>query len=137
MIDKNIKINNTTEYKIWINELKQRFRQAQIKAAVKVNTLLLEFYWELGADIVARQKNATWGSGFLKQLSQDLMVEFPDVKGFSAVNLQHVRRWYLFYSKDIINSITGCYEIEKKLNIKKTNQNMSQLCLIPWGIILS
>jgi predicted nuclease of restriction endonuclease-like (RecB) superfamily len=127
------KVAKSEEYKSWLQELKQKFRQTQLKAAVKVNTVLLEFYWDLGADIVERQKNATWGSGFLKQLSQDLMVEFPDVKGFSAVNLQHVRRWYLFYSKDITNFITGCYEIEKKLKIKKTSQNISQLCLIPWG----
>ncbi len=63
----------TTEYKAWITELKTRFQQAQIKAAVKVNSTLLEFYWELGADIVEKQKTAAWGSGFLKQLSADLM----------------------------------------------------------------
>ena len=94
-------------YKTWLTELKQRFRQAQVKAAVKVNATLLEFYWDLGADIVEKQKNAVWGSGFLKQLSADLCSEFPDVKGFSEVNLQHIRRWYTFYCDAPANSITG------------------------------
>ncbi len=56
--------------KNWLKDLKQRVRQTQVKAAVQVNTTLLMFYWELGADIVERQKSAKWGSGFLKQLTQ-------------------------------------------------------------------
>ncbi|MDD4650055.1 MAG: DUF1016 N-terminal domain-containing protein [Desulfoplanes sp.] len=82
-----------------MKELKKKVRQSQLKAAVAVNTTLLEFYWELGADIVKKQKNATWGSGFLKRLSHDLMSEFPDMKGFSKRNLEQIRRWYLFYSE--------------------------------------
>jgi predicted nuclease of restriction endonuclease-like (RecB) superfamily len=83
---------------------------------VSVNTALLEFYWELGADIVEKQKDTAWGTGFLKQLSQDLMAEFPDIKGFSKRNLEQIRRWYLFYSND--------------LQIAK--QAATQLFLVPW-----
>ena len=46
----------STEYKVWIKGLKQKVRQAQLKAAVSVNTALLEFYWNLGSDIVEKQK---------------------------------------------------------------------------------
>ena len=81
----------TSEYRDWLKDVKQRVRQAQVKAAVQVNTALLTFYWELGADIAERQKSAQWGSGFLKQLSTDLMAEFPDMKGFSRANLMYMR----------------------------------------------
>ena len=87
----------TSEYKDWIGELKQRIRQSQIKAAVKVNTELLQLYWKLGGEIVEKQQNAQWGDGFLKQLSADLMTEFPEMKGFSLRNLERIRNWYLFY----------------------------------------
>ena len=93
------KTPQSSEYKIWIKELKQKLRRSQIKAAVKVNSVLLEFYWELGADIVEKQKSSSWGSGFLKQLSKDLMDEFPDMKGFSYRNIKYIRQWYLFYVK--------------------------------------
>jgi len=63
-----------------------------------VNTALLEFYWELGADIVEKQKKSKWGNSLIKRLSQDLMAEFPDMKGFSKRNLEYIRRWYLFYN---------------------------------------
>jgi len=113
------------EYKEWIKELKQNFHSSQIKASMAVNSVLLEFYWNLGNDIVQKQKNHKWGSGFLKQLSKDLLEEFPDVKGFSLSNLQYIRRWVLFYS---IGG-TSCATIE----IIKVEQLVPQLFLIPWG----
>ena len=60
------------EYKQWLTDLKSRIRQSQIKAAVKVNTELLRLYWDLGQDIVIRQMETTWGSGFFEQFWFDL-----------------------------------------------------------------
>lgn len=87
-------------YKQWLAALKTRFRQVQLKAAVAVNTELLRFYWELGADIVQRQDGQAWGSGFLERLSQDLRAEFPQVQGFSKRNLEHIRRWFRFWNSE-------------------------------------
>lgn len=104
----------TADYRDWLKELKLRVRQAQVKAAVQVNTALLTFYWELGADIVERQKSAKWGSGFLKQLSADLMAEFPDMKGFSYRNIKYIRQWYLFYSEVDMNWAASCCPIAQQ-----------------------
>ena len=38
-------------YLNWIKEISSRYRNGQIKAAVKVNQEMLRFYWELGRDI--------------------------------------------------------------------------------------
>ena len=35
----------------WITEVSNRFKQSQIKAAVKVNDEMLRFYWQLGKDL--------------------------------------------------------------------------------------
>ena len=43
------------EYYDWISELSQRYRQSQIKAAVKVNSEMLRFYWSVGKDIEERK----------------------------------------------------------------------------------
>ena len=85
------------DYVEWINNLKKRFRQVQLKAAVKINNELLNFYWELGKEITQKQKETKWGDKFLESLSKDLMAEFPDVKGFSLRNLKYIRQWYLFW----------------------------------------
>lgn len=104
----------TSDYRDWLKDIKQRVRQAQVKAALQINRSLLTFYWELGADIVERQKSAKWGSGFLKQLSQDLMAEFPDMKGFSKRNLECIRQWYLFYSEGVSDLTTSCGQITQQ-----------------------
>ncbi len=85
------------DYSTWLKELKSKIRSVQIKAAVKVNTEVLNFYWDLGADIVEKQAATKWGDGFLSKLSQDLMAEFPDIKGFSERNIKYIRQWFLFY----------------------------------------
>ena len=87
------------DYKQWLVDLKSRIRQSQIKAAVKVNTELLRLYWDLGKDIVVRQMESEWGSGFFERLSKDLRNEFPDMQGFSPRNLDYTKRFYLFYSQ--------------------------------------
>ena len=55
-------LSTSADYQQWMGDLKTRFRHVQIKAAVAVNTQLLQFYWELGADIVARQASQSWES---------------------------------------------------------------------------
>jgi hypothetical protein len=104
----------SSDYRDWLKDIKQRVRQAQVKAAVQVNRALLTFYWELGADIVERQKSAKWGSGFLKLLSEDLIAEFPNMKGFSKRNLECIRQWYLFYSEGIPDLAASCGQIAQK-----------------------
>ncbi len=66
-----------SEYAEWICEIKQRFRNAQIKAAVKVNSEQLLFNWQLGRDLVIRKAEEKWGSGIVNQVSLDLQAEFP------------------------------------------------------------
>lgn len=112
-------------YVEWIKEIKEKVRKAQLKAVVAVNSAVLEFYWELGADIVEKQKSAKWGSGFLAQISRDLMSEFPDVKGFSEPNLRFIKRWYDFYNNTKMNSVTACDQIAKTQE--------KALFQIPWG----
>ncbi len=104
----------SNEYIHWLKELKNRVRVSQLKASISVNTTLLMFYWELGSEIVEKQKSTTWGKGFIKQLSLDLLKSFPSMKGFSVSNIKYIRQWYLFY-----NSIG--------------QQAVGQLVKIPWG----
>lgn len=53
------------EYSKWLQKVSQRYQQSQIKAAVRVNTEMLEFYWSLGKDIVDLHAENRWGSGFM------------------------------------------------------------------------
>ncbi len=90
---------NTSDFYDWINQLKSKIHSAQTKAALTLNSQLIELYWIIGKDISDRQKNANWGSRFIEQTAIELRAEFPDIKGFSRRNLYAVRQWYKFYSE--------------------------------------
>lgn len=86
------------EYSLWLAELKSRYRNAQLKAAVKVNSEKLEYNWQLGAELVLKKAEERWGAGIVEQLSKDMQNAFPNAEGFTARNLWHMKQWYLFYS---------------------------------------
>ena len=89
------------EYSEWMREIKRRYRSAQSRAAVKINSEQLLFNWQLGRDLVLRKAEERWGSGIVEQVSLDLKSEFHGAKGFSARNLWDMKRWYLFYAEDV------------------------------------
>src|SRR3546814_1594617 len=82
-------IDNT--YLQLVGDLKERIRQSQQRAALAVNTEMLELYWYIGNVISSQIKNAGWGAKIIDRLSADLKNEFPDVRGFSVRNLKYMR----------------------------------------------
>jgi len=114
-------ILDTSDYKNWLQTLKGKIQQSQIKAAIQVNSELLRLYWQIGKAIAEKQAKAKWGDGFLQTLSADLCKEFPTMKGFSYRNLKFIRQWYLFYNQEFL--------IRKQL----VSQLEASLFSIPWG----
>jgi len=118
----------SSEYKTWLSDLKSKIRSAQIKAAIAVNSALIEFYWELGKMI--SEKQAQWGTKFLETLSKDLQDEFPEMKGFSVTNLKYCKLFYNYFSfrpqveDELNNSPQVGDEISQQLVVQ-----------IPWGHI--
>ena len=86
------KFISTPEYKKWLIDLKSKIRSVQIKAAISINSALIEFYWDMGKMIVEREPD--WGSHFLENLSIDLKEEFPAMQGFSVTNLKYCKLFY-------------------------------------------
>ena len=139
------------EYIQWIQDIKQRFRNSQIKAAVKVNSEQLLFNWQLGRDLVVRKAEEKWGSGIVEQVSLDLKAEFPNAKGFSARNLWFMKQWYSFYAlknetagliDDLENSVDAngikLKQVASEIQEKKLKQDDSEMIFpsifayVPW-----
>lgn len=85
------------EYVEWLPNVKARFRQSQIKASIRVNTAMLEFYWSIGRDLVTLRAEKRWGAGVVKQFALDMRQAFPNETGFSDTNVKYMKRWYSFY----------------------------------------
>lgn len=113
----------TDEYVAWIEDVKNRIKHSQIKAAVKVNDVVLDMYWNLGKDIVEKQAASKWGDGFLPTMSRDLKKVFPNVTGFSVQNLKSIRYWYKFYNSDE-NGLQAVSQMDMIEQMVKS---------IPWG----
>ncbi|WP_343663651.1 PDDEXK nuclease domain-containing protein [Chryseobacterium mucoviscidosis] len=112
---------NNEQYIGWILNLKQKIQQSQIKAAIQVNSALIEMYWDLGKEISERNFENTYGSGFFLQLSKDLRTEFPEIKGLSESNLKYCKRFYQFYNQT------------DKNRQQVVDDLMHHIFLIPWG----
>ena len=106
------------DYVKWIAELKQRYRSAQTKAAVKVNAEKQLFNWQLGRDLVQKKAEERWGVGVVEQISLDLKRAFPNADGFSTSNLWYMKKWYLFYTQKLHQS---------------GGEFPQQFAFVPWG----
>ena len=100
------------DYVQWIADIKNRYRNSQIKAPIKVNSALLEFYWSVGRDLAVLKAEERWGSGIVKQFALDMRNAFPKAKGFSYSNVKDMKRWYLFYYKQLIKGQQAGDQIE-------------------------
>ena len=86
------------DYTQWVESLSARYRQSQIKAAVKVNREMLRFYWELGHDIEEMRVEERWGDSVIKNLSADLQRQIPNASGLSARNIYYAKKFYILYA---------------------------------------
>ena len=132
------------EYLDWIAELSKRFKQSQVKAAVRVNQEMLRFYWSLGRDITDRQFDNRYGSHFYENLSRDLVATLGIKKGFSPSTLKYTKYFFNLYTPLFIyrqqpadESIKAIYRQPAESSIKSNHQQAADdfelLFAIPWS----
>ena len=117
------------DYIQWVKELSSRYRRSQIKAAVKVNSVMLQFYWELGKDIVERDADNRYGSKFYSSLSRDLKAALPDASGLSERNLYYTKRFYCLYNQ-VVENLQQVVADSKETILQ---QVAAKLFMLPWG----
>jgi predicted nuclease of restriction endonuclease-like (RecB) superfamily len=109
-------IDSMTDYAEFLQTLKARIQQAQIRAALSVNRELVMLYWHIGREILQRQQTQGWGAKVIERLSRDLRREFPDMKGFSRTNLLYMRAFAQAYDnerfvQEVLGQITWYHNI--------------------------
>ena len=137
-IRKKVKMDNKidiTKYKSLLENIKQEVLNAQYKAIYAVNKELMFMYWHIGKIIL---ENSQWGNKFIDNLSIDLKLEFPEIKGFSVRNLKYMRKFAEEYPnfefvQEVLAQITWYHNIilmdkiesieERKWYIKEVIQN--------------
>jgi predicted nuclease of restriction endonuclease-like (RecB) superfamily len=133
------------DYLQWVRDLVVRYRQSQIKAAIKVNEEQLKFNWMLGRDIVEMKVEERWGESVIEQLSKDLKKEMPHVEGLSVTNLRYCRRFYLLYyqmptirpqleGESIDNASSRIHpQVGGELYLTERSAELADIFKVPWG----
>ena len=144
-----------TSYAAWIADLKKRWRATQIKAAVAVNSALIEFYWDLGRDVAEDfAEESGYGSRFFEKVSRDMQAEFPGDSGFSTRNVRYCLSFYKLYAsprilqqavaksspkrrgKAIVQQTVAAFPRSPRpqtADDSDLRQLVGQLVLVPWG----
>ena len=131
-------------YLEWIADLKRRYRRTQIKAAVAVNSSMLEFHWSLGKDISGKYPGKKRNLGFFDNLSSDLCLGIKNPVGLSARNLRYSLAFYQLYSyrqqvvadngnDALLPQIVEDNGGERYLQQVVADNRVADLMKIPWG----
>lgn len=82
-------LDNNKYLKI-VNDIKKEISSAQHKAMLSANKELILLYWQIG-NIINTHKE--WGNKFIENLSRDIHLDFPNVKGYSVRNLKYMAKF--------------------------------------------
>ena len=140
-------ISTKGQYNKLLVQIKQNIHSVQAKAALAVNTSLIQLYWNIGKMIAENQALFEGRNSYVSQLEKDLKAEFPDMKGFSRANLFFIRKFYRFYAGDssveqlVRLNENPSIEISMQQAVASTGESSVQqavglevaLLSIPWG----
>lgn len=90
-----------------VDTIKSAIVQSQARAARMVVGEQLSLYFGVGLYVSEQTKNYTWGSGALRQISDQLHREMPGIRGFSEESLKKMRRFAEFWKHYLIGSPTA------------------------------
>ena len=84
-------------YTSWFKQISNQISAARTATSIKVNTDLLQLYYDIGSSILDVQERLGWGSQIIDKLSQHIKNEFPGSTGFSVRNIKYMRAFALAY----------------------------------------
>ncbi|MDE6056283.1 MAG: PDDEXK nuclease domain-containing protein [Lachnospiraceae bacterium] len=78
------------DYKYLVEDIKNKVRQAQYSAMVKVNGEMIQLYWNIGKEL---NQQVRYGNSFIDTLAKEIRLDFPKIKVFSARNLRYMKKF--------------------------------------------
>ena len=84
-------------YSDLLSDIKNRIRQAQIKATLSANSEMILMYWDVGRLVFEKQNREGWGAAVIPRLAYDLRNELTEIKGFSERNIKLMTQFFNNY----------------------------------------
>ena len=70
-----------------------KIKESRTRTIIQVNFGMIELYWDIGNEILHRQRKEGWGAKVIDRLSKDLKETFPSMDGFSPRNLGSMKKF--------------------------------------------
>ncbi len=85
------------DYLQTFESIKNRIYEAKAKVVKSINKEHTQFYWDTGKILHEKLQTETWGKSVVQRMSQDLQLEFPEMKGIKPSDLWRARSFYEQY----------------------------------------
>ena len=138
-VDEKASLVSARSYRDWILDLRKRYKAMQCKAAVAVNSAMLEFYWGLGRDISEKYPGKRRNVAFFAKLSRDLVMDIGNAKGLSERNLHYALSFYDLYAPYLPQVAADkpaqgyLPQVVADKDVEIVQQLVEQLVRVPWG----
>jgi len=121
-------------YSAFFTTLKERILRARTSAARAVNRELVLLYWDIGRGIAEKQQAAGWGDSVVERLAADLRAAFPDMSGFSVVNLWRMKQLYIEHtSPEFLSQAVRVLKSAGADSTKLSQAVRELVATVPWG----
>jgi len=72
-----------SNYQPFLQNILARIQSARYEMLKTVSKQTVLLYWDIGKSVSEKVKTENWGKSVVEQLSKDLQIKFPGIRGFS------------------------------------------------------
>lgn len=87
-------MSDIKQYQNAVDVIKTAILQSQARAVKAVNQEQLALYYGIGRYVSANTRKKNWGQGAIEAISNQLKLELPGLRGFSATSMRNMRTFY-------------------------------------------
>ena len=133
--------NISTNYQPFLKEILTKIQLARYEMLKAVSKQTVALYWEIRKAVSEKVENEKWGKSVVEQLSKDLQIEHPGIRGFSARNIWRMKTFYEVYHGSTIlpplvaeiGWVQNCLIIEKCKDVIQREYYLLKTKQVGWS----
>ena len=123
-------MNDLSSYSEAVQIIKNAILQSRYRAASMSNKEQLILYYGIGWYVSINTRTGKWGTGAIDEISKQLQVELPGLRGYSATKLRYMRIFY----EEWVNTLEPNRHLEidnnRSLNHHLTSDDLQRMASI-------
>ena len=87
-------MGDIAKYQEAVGIIKNVILRSRYQAAQFANREQLQLYYKIGKYVSDNTRSGKWGTGAIEEISRQLQIELPGMRGYSAANMKYMRLFY-------------------------------------------